>query len=60
MGAREELFRRVAGAFVDEDRANALIDAYVHELAERIRELSRDGYSAQEIANRLEREAAAA
>lgn len=26
--AREELFRRVAGAFVDEARANALIDAY--------------------------------
>ncbi|WP_435606535.1 hypothetical protein [Streptomyces ardesiacus] len=26
--ARDELFRRVAGAFVDEDRANALIDSY--------------------------------
>ncbi|MEU4051198.1 hypothetical protein AB0F09_18620 [Streptomyces olivaceus] len=25
---REELFRRVAGAFVDESRANELIDAY--------------------------------
>lgn len=25
---REELFRRVAGAFVDEQRANALIDAH--------------------------------
>lgn len=25
---REELFRRVAGAFVDEARANALIDTY--------------------------------
>ncbi|MGS2592107.1 hypothetical protein [Streptomyces hebeiensis] len=26
--AREDLFRRVAGSFVDETRANALIDAY--------------------------------
>lgn len=26
--AREELFRRVAGAFVDEERANSLIDAH--------------------------------
>lgn len=37
MSARDELFRRVAGAFVDEDKANALIDAYAHELAEKIR-----------------------
>ncbi|MFE9372312.1 hypothetical protein ACFYM2_21430 [Streptomyces sp. NPDC006711] len=28
MSAREELFRRVAGAFVDEGRANTLLDAY--------------------------------
>ncbi len=28
MTAREELFRRVAGAYVSEERANALIDAY--------------------------------
>jgi len=26
--AREQLFRRVAGAFVDEAKANALLDAY--------------------------------
>lgn len=28
MSARDELFRRVAGAFIDEDKANALLDAY--------------------------------
>lgn len=37
MSARDELFRRVCGAFVDEARANALIDAFAHELAEKIR-----------------------
>ncbi|MFF5778107.1 hypothetical protein ACFY7Y_14300 [Streptomyces virginiae] len=35
--AREQLFRRVAGAFVDETKANALLDAYRAEvLAEAI------------------------
>jgi hypothetical protein len=28
MSARDELYRRVVGAFVNEDRANALLDAY--------------------------------
>lgn len=28
MSARDELFRRVAGAFIDEVKANALLDAY--------------------------------
>ncbi|KQX43519.1 hypothetical protein ASD97_25950 [Streptomyces sp. Root63] len=37
MGAREELFRRVAGSFVDEDRANKLIDDLLHEEAQKIR-----------------------
>lgn len=37
MSARDEIFKRLAGAFIAEDRANALIDAYAHELAERIR-----------------------
>ncbi|MGW4703731.1 hypothetical protein [Streptomyces sp. NPDC004285] len=31
MSAREELFRRVAGAFLSEERANKLIDAVVDE-----------------------------
>ncbi|WP_170313784.1 hypothetical protein [Streptomyces filamentosus] len=31
MSARDELFRRVAGAFVSEDRANKLIDDVVAE-----------------------------
>lgn len=31
MSARDELFRRVAGAFVDESKANALIDAFADE-----------------------------
>lgn len=30
--AREELFRRVAGAFVDEAKANTLIDAFANEV----------------------------
>lgn len=33
MSAREELFRRVAGAFVSEDRANKLIDDVIAEAA---------------------------
>ena len=37
MSARDEIFKRLAGAFIPEDRANALIDAYAHELAEKIR-----------------------
>lgn len=41
MSARRELFRRVAGAFVDEERANSLLDAYraeiLHEAADTIR-----------------------
>ncbi|KOU29999.1 hypothetical protein ADK53_30500 [Streptomyces sp. WM6373] len=28
MSARDELFRRVAGAFINEAKANALLDAY--------------------------------
>jgi hypothetical protein len=37
VSARIELFRRVAGSFVSEDRANALLDAYRAEvLAEAI------------------------
>lgn len=37
MSAREELFRRVSGSFVDENRANKLIDDLLHEEAEKIR-----------------------
>ncbi|BET51796.1 hypothetical protein RGQ21_67780 [Kitasatospora aureofaciens] len=37
MSARGELFRRVAGSFVDEDKANKLIDDLLHEEAEKIR-----------------------
>lgn len=44
MTAREDLFRRVAGAFVDDARANALIDAAIaealRETAQRIKALS--------------------
>lgn len=41
MSAREELSRRVSGAFVDDERANGLIDAYraevLREAAEELR-----------------------
>jgi hypothetical protein len=37
VSAREELFRRVAGSFVDEERANKLIDDLLHEEAEKLR-----------------------
>lgn len=40
MSAREEIFRRLAGAYVTEDRANALIDAYAHELAQQLRDVA--------------------
>jgi hypothetical protein len=39
MSAREELFRRVSGAFVDESKANGLLDAY---RAEVLREVADD------------------
>ncbi|MFF2502132.1 hypothetical protein ACFVTY_01865 [Streptomyces sp. NPDC058067] len=32
MTARQELFRRVAGAFIDEGKANELLDAYRDEV----------------------------
>lgn len=32
MSARDELFRRVAGAFIDEAKANALLDAFRDEV----------------------------
>jgi hypothetical protein len=42
VSAREELFRRVASSFVDEERANKLIDAYRSEvLQEEARNLRR-------------------
>lgn len=59
MTARDELLRRVAGSFIDEDRANALIDAYAHELAEQIRgntahlEGNTTGNSIRRIVNEL-------
>jgi hypothetical protein len=42
--AREELFRRVAGAFVDEARANALIDAHRLEVLAEAIEAARSEY----------------
>lgn len=42
--AREELFRRVAGAFVDEARANALIDAHRLEVLTEAVEAARGEY----------------
>lgn len=37
MSARDQLFRGVVGSFVDEERANKLIDNLLHEAAETIR-----------------------
>ncbi|MGW6557962.1 hypothetical protein [Streptomyces hydrogenans] len=39
MSAREELFRRVAGAFVSEDRANKLIDDVIAEAVPELEKL---------------------
>jgi hypothetical protein len=44
----------------DERVVLGALEKHTRELAERIRELSRDGYSAQEIASQLERDAPAA
>lgn len=38
VSARDEIFKRLAGAFISDEKANALIDAFAHELAERGRE----------------------
>lgn len=37
MNTRDEIFKRLAGAFISDERANALIDAFAHELAEKVR-----------------------
>jgi hypothetical protein len=37
VSARDEIFNRLTGALIPKDRANAMIDAYAHELAEKIR-----------------------
>jgi len=46
MSAREELFRRVSGAFIDDAKANALLDAYraevLAEAADQMAELLKD------------------
>jgi hypothetical protein len=61
--AREALFRRVAGSFVDEARANALLDAYraevLREAADRVWALadrtSEAGLGALQVAESLRR-----
>ncbi|MGC9439281.1 hypothetical protein [Streptomyces sp. WG5] len=37
MSAREELYRRVVSSFVNEEKANKLIDDLLHEAAEKLR-----------------------
>lgn len=44
MSARDELFRRVAGAFIDEAKANALLDAYRAEVLAEAIEAARTEY----------------
>jgi hypothetical protein len=61
MSAREELFRRVAGAFVDESKANGLLDAYraevLREAADNVRELYQQTANVQQTAGVLAAEA---
>lgn len=42
--AREQLFRRVAGAFIDEAKANGLLDAYRAEVLAEAVEAARSEY----------------
>lgn len=44
MSARDELFRRVAGAFIDESKANALLDAFRAEVLAEAIEAARGEY----------------
>lgn len=44
MTARDELFRRVAGAFIDETRANGLLDAHRAEVLAEAIEAARSEY----------------
>lgn len=41
MSARDELFRRVAGAFIDEAKANGLLEAYRTEVVAADRSIHR-------------------
>ena len=54
MSAREELFRRVVGSFVDEERANKLIDDLLHEEAEKIRNTLSYAYGCLQAADLID------
>ncbi|WP_060888043.1 helix-turn-helix domain-containing protein [Streptomyces caniscabiei] len=52
--ARARLLAYLQQSGLSTARAEANLDAYAHELAETVRELSRQGYSAQEAANKID------
>jgi len=52
--SRARLIAYLCQAGLSTARANAVLDDYTHGLAETMRDLSRDGYSAQEIARKLD------
>lgn len=54
MSARDEIFKRLAGAFISDEKANALIDAFAHELAEKIRAGMGDYHDARMAADLID------